>query len=366
MSVPLFEPIKVRSVEIPNRIAIAPMCQYAAPDNGVAGDWHLMNLGQYSMGAAGLVMAEATHVSLQGRITKGCLALCDDETEAGLKRTVDFCREWGVSKLAIQIAHAGRKASVHVPLKGGQSLPADEGAWQTVSASAVPYGEWHTPQPLDDAGIKEIKQQFVNSTKRAIRLGFDLFELHAAHGYLMNQFLSPLSNKRDDGYGGSLDNRMRLLLETFELMRAEIPDHLPLGVRLSAVDWVEGGIKLEDTVKICSALKELDCDFIDVSSGGLHAKQKIKVGPGYQVAFAEAVKREVGIQTWAVGMIVSPKQANEIIADGQADMVMLARGAMFNPRWAWHAALELGAETPYSDQYMRCRPDLWPGAELLK
>ena len=182
----------------------------------------------------------------------------------------------------------------------------------------------------------------------------------------MNQFLSPLSNKRTDAYGGSLENRMRMMVETFEAMRSVIPNDLPLGVRLSAVDWVEGGVALEDTVKICAALKELGCDFVDISSGGLHSEQKIKVGPGYQVAFAEAIKREVGIQTWAVGMIVTAQQANEIIADGQADMVMLARGAMFNPRWAWHAANELGVETLYADQYKRRRPDLWPGAEMLK
>lgn len=362
MSVPLFSPIRMRGLELDNRVVVSPMCQYQSVE-GEAQDWHLMHLGQYCMGAAALVMTEATHVSAIGRISPYCMALHNDAQELALKRVLDFCRQFGVSKLAIQLAHAGRKASTRPPGEGGTPLTADEGAWQTVAPSAVPYADdWHVPEELDAGGIAAVRDQFVSATERSARLGLDVVELHAAHGYLMHEFLSPLSNRREDGYGGSLENRMRLPLETFEAMRAVWPDDKPMGVRVSATDWVDGGWDIAECVALARELKALGCDFIDVSSGGLHPAQKIPLGPGYQVPFAARIRKEVDIPVMAVGMIREPRLANDIVARGDADFVAIARGMMYDPRWAWHAAQELGAETPYARQYARCQPALWPQA----
>ena len=362
MSSQLFSSFTLRGLTLPNRIVVSSMCQYNA-ENGNANDWHLMNLGQYCMGAAGLVMTEATHVSAVGRITHKCLGLYSDDNQQALQRVVDFCRQYGVSALGIQIAHAGRKASVQPPLDGNQPLAADENPWQTVAPSALPYApDWHTPQQLDRAGLSEVKQQFVVSTKRAAEIGFDLAELHAGHGYLLHQFLSSLSNQRDDEYGGNSTNRMRFPLEVFEAVRAVWPDDKPCGIRVSATDWVDGGWTVEETVEFAKAIKDLGCDFIDVTTSGVDPRQKIPVGPNYQVPFAEQVRREAGIPTWAVGMIYQPQQAEDIITEGKADFVALARGMMYNPRWAWHAASELGANTEYSSMYARCQPGSWPGA----
>ena len=358
----LFSPIAFRGVTIANRIGVAPMCQYAAVD-GSAQDWHLMNLGQYAMGAAGLVFTEATHVSPEGRITHKCLGLWSDDNEAALKRVVDFCRRFGVSAIGVQLAHAGRKGSTHPPLEGGKPLAAGENPWPTVSASAQPFApDWHVPQALDKTGLARVKQQFVDAVKRAERIGFDVIEFHGAHGYLMHQFLSPIANRREDEYGGPAKNRMRFPLEVFEAARAVWPQDKPMGVRLSATDWVDGGWTPEETVALARELKGLGCDFIDVSSGGLDPRQQIPVGPGYQVHFAAKVKKEAGIATMAVGMITEPQHAEQIVAAGQADMALLARGMMWNPRWAWHAAEALGAETPYARQYARCHPSRWPEA----
>jgi len=315
-----------------------------------------MNLGQYAMGAAGLVLTEATHVSAQGRITPRCLGLYSDDNEAALKRVIDFCHEYGVVKLGTQLAHAGRKASTHTPSDGAVPLTAESGAWQTVGASEIPYGDWHVPQALDRDGIREVVADFVRAAQRADRIGFDLIELHGAHGYLLHQFLSPLSNQRNDEYGGSLENRMRILLEVFEAVRKVWPDAKPLGMRLSAQDWVEGGWTVEETVKTAQALADLGCDFIDVTSAGLDPRQQIKAGPGYQVPFAATVRRDAKIQTWAVGMITEAVQAEQIISDGDADMVALARGMMRDPRWGWHAAEELGVDTEWAAQYVRAHP----------
>lgn len=362
MSVPLFSPIRLRSVELDNRVVVSPMCQYQSVD-GVAQDWHLMHLGQYCMGAAALVFTEATHVSPEGRISPRCLALHNDDQQQALHRVLTFCRQHGVSRLAIQIAHAGRKASTRPPQQGGTPLPVEEGRWQTLAPSAVPYAEdWPVPQALDQGGIAAVREQFVQATRRADQLGFDVAELHAAHGYLAHEFLSPLSNRREDNYGGSLENRMRFPLETFEAMRAVWPDQKPLGVRLSATDWVEGGWDIDECVVLARELKALGCDFIDVSSGGLHPAQKIPLRPGYQVPFAARIRREADIAVMAVGMIRDPELANDIVANGEADFVALARGMMYDPRWAWHAAQALGADTPYADQYARCKPALWPQA----
>ncbi|MFO1350282.1 MAG: NADH:flavin oxidoreductase/NADH oxidase [Gammaproteobacteria bacterium] len=360
MSSALFSPITLRSLTLPNRIAVSAMCQYNA-EHGSANDWHLMNLGQYCMGAAGLVMTEATHVSAVGRITPGCLGLYTDDNEQALQRIVDFCRRYGVSALGIQIAHAGRKGSTHIPLEGGQPLASNEGAWTTVAPSALPFGPgWHVPESLDRAGLAAVKAEFVAATQRAARIGFDLAELHAGHGYLLHQFMSPISNQRNDEYGGSSENRTRFPLEVFEAVRAVWPADKPLGIRLSATDWVDGGWTIEETVALAKALKALGCDFIDVSSGGVDPRQKIPLGPGYQVPFAARVRAEAAIPTWAVGMISEPRQAEAIVASGQADIVAIARAMMYNPRWAWHAATELGVATAYSRMYARCAPQNWP------
>lgn len=355
----LFSPTELRSVKIANRIVVSPMCQYAAHD-GSANDWHLMHLGQYAMGAAGLLMTEATHVSAKGRITPKCLGLYSDANEQELDRVLKFCRQYGVVNLGIQIAHAGRKASTQPPLDGRGYIDQKDGGWQTQAPSDLAYDTFAVPVALDEAGLEAVKQDFVASTQRAVRLGFDVYELHAAHGYLLHQFLSPLSNQRTDSYGGSLENRMRYPLEVFDAVRAVIPDDKPLGVRVSATDWVNEGWDLEQTITFAKALKARECDFIDVSSGGLDPRQSINTGPGYQVEFAQQIRQESGLHCWAVGMITEAAQAQAIIADGQADMVALARALMYNPRWAWHAAEELGAETAYAAQYARCHPSTWP------
>lgn len=360
----LFSPITLRDMTVNNRLVVAPMCQYLSQD-GNAEDWHLMHLGQLAMGAGGLVFTEATHVSPEGRITPKCLGLWSDDNERTLKRVIDFCKTHGVAKMGVQLAHAGRKGSNRPPLKGAGPLPADEGAWQTLGPSEVAYGDWPAPRALDDDGLAMVKDQFVTATERSARIGFDTVQLHAAHGYLMHQFLSPLSNVRNDRYGGSIEGRMQFPLEVFDACRAVWPESKPMGVRVSASDWVEGGLTVAEVVEFCKALKDKGCDYIDVSSGGNSPSQKITLGPGYQVPFAEQVKREVGIAVMAVGLITGPHQAEEIVASGKADFVAIARGAMDNPRWAWHAARALGVETEYPDQYVRCRPDLWRAAPAV-
>jgi len=356
----LFSPLELRSLTLKNRIAVSSMCQYSA-ENGSAADWHLMHLGQFAMGAAGLVMTEATAVSTAGRITRKCLGLYSDENEAALKRVINFCREYGVASLGIQLAHAGRKGSAHVPLDGGHSLANDEKSWTTLAPSALPFGpDWHVPQALSHEGLAMVKAEFVTATKRAARIGFDLAELHSAHGYLLHQFLSPISNQRTDEYGGNLENRMRFPLEVFNAVRDVWPDDKPMGIRISATDWIDGGWTIDESVSFARELKTLGCDFIDVSSGALDPRQKIPFGPGYQVPFSAQIRKQADITTWTVGMITKAHQAENIIAGGKADMVALARGMMYDPRWAWHAAEELGVETEYPKMYARCEPAQWP------
>ena len=360
MTSKLFSPFTLRGLTLPNRIVVAPMCQYSAND-GTVGDWHVMHLGQFAIGGAGLVMVEATAVEAAGRITPGCVGLYSDENEAALARVVKFCREHGGAKLAIQLAHAGRKASCNLPWLGGASLKPSEGAWQTHGASAVPFQhDWHTPQELDRAGLDRIVAAFVQTTGRAQRLGFDLVELHSAHGYLMQSFLSPISNRRTDEYGGSVENRMRFPLEVFDAVRAAWPDDKPLGIRVSASDWVPDGWDIEDTVTLAKALKARGCDFMDVSSGGNSPNQKIDLGPGYQTHFAERVRRESGLTTIAVGMITEPVQAETILKSGQADLIALARGLLYDPRWPWHAAEALGDKAYAPPQYYRSHHTLAP------
>jgi len=302
---------------------------------------------------------EATGVEPEGRITPGCTGLWSDENEAAMARVIRFFRDYSAAKIGIQLGHAGRKASVDVPWRGGAPLTAGNGAWQTVGPSAVPFGNWHVPEAMNGQTMQRIKDAFVQSARRASRLGFDAVEIHSAHGYLLHQFLSPLSNRRDDSYGGSLDNRMRFPLEVFDLVRAEWPEDKPLGVRFSATDWVEGsGWDLEDAVVYAQALKERGCDFFDVSSGGNSPEQKIAVGPGYQVRFAAEIRRATGVATMTVGMITDPIQAETILKSGQADMVALARGMLYDPRWPWHAAEALGGEAAFPPQYKRAHPSL--------
>lgn len=358
----LFSSFTMRGLELPNRVVVSPMCQYLA-DNGTANDWHMVHMGTLAMSGAGLFMIEATHVSAQGRISHGCLGLYSDENEAALARAMSFAREQGTAKLGIQIAHAGRKASCQIPARGGQSLGPDANPWETVGPSASSYApDWHIPRAFTAEDFGRVKDEFVQATIRADRIGFDLAELHGAHGYLLHQFLSPLSNLREDGYGGDLAGRMRYPLEVFEAVRDVWPDHKPMGIRLSATDWVDGGLTPDEIVTVTKALQTRGCDFVDVTSAGVDSRQKIHVGPGYQVPFAEQVRRETGLPTMAVGMINQPQQAEDIIATGKADFVMLARGFMYNPRWAWHAAEELGVDIPYPPQYARAAPAKWPQA----
>lgn len=300
---------------------------------------------------------EATHVEDIGRITPGCLGLYSDANEAALKPILASVRKHSKAAVAMQLAHAGRKASSQRPWEGGQLIPIAEGGWQTVGPSAVPHKDGEAaPVALDDAGLKRIREAFVAAAKRADRLGIDALELHGAHGYLLHQFLSPLANKRTDQYGGSLENRMRFPLEVFDAVRAAFPDRKPVGVRVSATDWVEGGWDVAQTVEFTRELKKRGVDWMDVSSGGVSPLQKIQLGPGYQVPAAQAVKEATGVTTMAVGLITEAKQAEEIVASGKADMVALARGMLYDPRWGWHAAAELGGEVSAPPQYWRSQP----------
>ncbi len=352
----LFQPIQLRGLTLENRIMVSPMCQYSAVE-GCMTDWHLAHLGMLANSGAGLLCFEMTDVEPIGRITPGCSGLYSDANEAALGRMVAHCREHGQAKLAIQLGHAGRKASTAPPWDSRKSLRPEEGGWQPVAPSAISMGEGElVPRALTLAEIRALVAKFADAARRVRRLGFDAIELHGAHGYLLHQFLSPLSNRREDEYGGSLANRMRFPLEVFAAVRSEWPKDKPLGVRLSCTDWAEGGWDIEQTVALARELKKLGCDWIDASSGGLVKNHAISVAPGYQVPFAERIRRETGIATIAIGLITEAAQAESIVAEGKADMVALARGFLWDPRWAWHAALELGAEPRIPPQYLRGRP----------
>ena len=350
MTAKLFTPVDLGGITLPNRIVVSPMCQYAAID-GTAQGWHQVHYGMLSMSGAGLLCFEATHVEQAGRITQGCLGLYSDENEAALRPIVEWIRGWMPQvKLGIQLAHAGRKASAQRPWKGGGPLTgadAPDLAWTTFSASALSYDtKWHTPVALDEVGLRRVKEAFVSAVERSLRLGFDLIELHGAHGYCLHQFLSPLSNHRTDAYGGTMEKRRRFPLEVFEACRRLVPADNALGIRLSATDWVEGGLTIEDTIETARRLKALGCDFIDVSSGGNSPAQKIAVVPGYHVPFAARIRKEADIKTWAVGVITEPEQAESIVASGEADCTAHARAFLLDPRWAWNAARALGVEPP--------------------
>ncbi len=353
----LFDPLQIGDLQLANRIVIAPMCQYSASD-GSAGDWHMIHLGHRALSGAALLILEATAVSAEGRITPGDLGLYSDANEAALARVLAAIRAHSPIAIAMQVAHAGRKGSSRAPWDGGQQLRPDEpGGWRTVAPSAVPHGEGEDPPAaLDDAGLERIRNDFAATAARAARLGLDGLEIHAAHGYLLHQFLSPIANKRDDRYGGSLENRMRFPLEVLDAVRASFPAERPVWMRISATDWVPGGWNIEGTVALAHALKARGCAAIHVSSGGVSPQQKIALGPGYQVPFAARVKAEVGLPTIAVGLITDAEQAEAIIASGEADAVSLARAMLYDPRWPWHAAAKLGARVAAPPQYWRSQP----------
>ena len=352
----LFSPFSLGPLQLQNRIVIAPMCQYSA-ENGEATDWHLIHLGHLALSGAGLLIIEATAIEADGRISPGDLGLWSDATEAALSKVLTSIRQYSPIPIAIQLSHAGRKASSQAPWDGGQLITVEEGGWQTLAPSALAFAPHETaPVALDLAGMERVLQAFVASAQRAHRIGIDAIEIHAAHGYLLHQFLSPLSNARDDEYGGSLENRMRFPLAVFDAMRAAVPSTMPVGLRLSGTDWVEGGWDVAQSVVFCHALRERGCAFVHVTSGGLSPLQKIPMGPNYQVPLAEQIRAKTGLPTIAVGLITEPEQAEALIVEGRADLVGLARGILFDPRWPWHAAEKLGAQVVAPKQYWRSQP----------
>ena len=353
----LFSPLSLRGLVLPNRIVVSPMCQYMAQSGKPTG-WHLIHLGTMAISGAGMVCIEASAVEPEGRITPADLGFWDDETEAALRGVLQSVRQHSKVAITIQLAHAGRKASSRVPWEGGQLIPVSEGGWIPFAPSPLPHRQGETlPQALDAAGLDRVRAAFAAAAKRAHRLGLDGIEIHAAHGYLLHEFLSPLSNQRTDGYGGSLERRLRFPLEVFEAVRAEFPDDKPVGVKVSATDWVEGGWDLEQTIEFARELKKRGVDWVDVSSGGVSPMQKIPLGPAYQVPFARAVKEATGVNTIAVGLITGAPQAEEIVASGAADAVALARAMLYDPRWPWHAAAELGASVEAPPPYWRAAPN---------
>ena len=352
----LFTPFALRGLALPNRIVVSPMCQYSAID-GAATDWHTVHLGQMAASGAGLLLLEATAVEPAGRITPGCLGLWDDATEAALARTLAAIRPIASMPIGIQLGHAGRKASSACPWDGGGLILPERGGWVPVAPSAQPHRpEEPAPLALDATGLAALRARFADAARRAARLGLQAIELHAAHGYLLHQFLSPLANARTDAYGGSLENRMRFPLEVFDALREHWPSDRPLGVRVSATDWVEGGWDPAQTVEFAKALAARGCDWIDASSGGVSPRQQIPLGPGYQVPFARRIRDEVGIPVIAVGLVTEPQHAESIVAGGDADLVALARGLLWDPRWPWHAAAALGASVDVPRQYWRAQP----------
>ena len=353
----LFAPLDVGGLSLTNRIVIAPMCQYSAQD-GCMTDWHLIHLGHLALSGAGVLTIEATAVVPEGRITYGDVGLWNDATEAAMKRVLDGVRAYSKMPIAIQLAHAGRKASTDLPWKGGKQIAAEHAnGWQPEAPSALAFGDDDAaPSALTRERMDEIRDAFAESARRAARLGLDAVQIHAAHGYLLHQFLSPLSNRRDDDYGGSLENRMRYPLEIFDAVRAAFPGDRPVTVRVSGTDWVEDGWDIEGTVAFARALEARGCAAIHVSSGGLDPAQDIPVGPNYQVPLARAVKAAVSVPVVAVGLITDYEQAEAIVATGDADLIALARTILYDPRWPWHAAAALGGRVRAPNQYLRSQP----------
>jgi 2,4-dienoyl-CoA reductase-like NADH-dependent reductase (Old Yellow Enzyme family) len=349
----LFSPLTLRSVTLRNRIGMSPMCQYSATD-GVANDWHFVHYGARAISGAGLIIVEATGVAPEGRITPGCLGLWSDAHIEPLARIAKFVQEHG-AVAGIQIAHAGRKASADLPWRGGKHLTEAGGGWPTIAPSAIPFGGDlpKVPRALTEADIRRVQNDFVAAAKRALAAGFNFLELHSAHGYLFNEFLSPLSNHRTDQYGGSFENRIRILVETARAVRQVWPENLPLAVRISAIDWMPGGWQIEDSLALAKILKTAGVDLIDASSGGLVPDAKIEVTPGYQVPFAEKIRHGAEIKTATVGFITEARQADEIIRSGKADIVLLARQFLADAYWPAHAAKILGQKITPPNQYLR-------------
>lgn len=351
----LFSPLTIKNITLKNRIAISPMCQYSAIE-GFANDWHLVHLGSRASGGAGLIIQEATAISPEARISPSDLGIWKDEHIQKLKTITEYIVSQN-SIPGIQLAHAGRKASVSIPWEGNKKLGFDQGGWQTVAASAIPYhdNEPFLPEALDKKGIQKVISDFKTAAKRAVEAGYQVMEIHGAHGYLLHQFLSPLTNIRTDEYGGSFENRIRFTLEIVAAVQSEWPSDLPLFVRISATDWAEGGWNPEESVKLSKILKEKGVDLIDVSSGGLVSHQKIELKPGYQVSFAEKVKKEASILTGAVGLITEAKQAEAILEAGQADLVLFARASLRNPNLPLDFARELNDDIQWPKQYERAK-----------
>lgn len=351
----LFTPFKLRETNFKNRIFVAPMCQYSA-EGGIPNHWHLVNYGSRAVGGASLVIVEATAVCPEGRITPRCTGLWSDAHTEAFRPITEFIRQQGAVP-GIQIAHAGRKASCDAPWNGGKYLPIGAGGWHTVAPSAIPFTPAHgIPHALSHDEIDSIVDKFSDAAHRALAAGFEVAEVHCAHGYLLNEFLSPLSNQREDEYGGSLENRCRLPLRIARTIRELWPQQWPVFVRISATDWVEGGWDLQQSVQFAKSLKEIGIDLIDCSTGGLVANAKIPVAPGFQIPFAEGIRHEAGIATGAVGLITDASQAEHILAAGQADAVLLARELLRDPYWPLHAARELGVDVKWPDQYLRAKP----------
>lgn len=350
----LFSPLTVRDTTFRNRAWVAPMCQYSSVD-GLPSDWHLVHLGSFARGGAGLVLQEATAVTPEGRISPADAGIWSDEHASAYERITRFVADQGAVP-GIQLAHAGRKASTQRPWDGNGYVEPADGGWQTVAPSPIAFGEWPVPKELSVEEIDEIVGSFASAAKRALDAGFQVAEIHAAHGYLIHQFLSPLSNHRADAYGGDLDGRSRFLVEVVDAVRAVWPEEKPLFVRFSATDWAEGGWSVEETVEVARRLAARGVDLADVSSGGLVPHQQITLGPGYQVPFARAVREGSGLPVAAVGLITEPEQAEAILADGSADAVLMARELLRDPHWPLRAAAELGDDVRWPDQYLRARP----------
>jgi 2,4-dienoyl-CoA reductase-like NADH-dependent reductase (Old Yellow Enzyme family) len=353
----LFSPLRIGGLELANRIVVAPMCQYSAVD-GCMTDWHVIHLGHLALSGAALLTIEASAVQAEGRITYGDVGLYSDATEAAMGRVLESIRRWSAIPVAVQLAHAGRKASTEKPWLGGAQIPAQQlHGWETLAPSSLPFAaNQSAPAKLDPDAMSRIRTAFADAAQRAERLGLDAIQIHCAHGYLLHQFLSPLSNQRDDGYGGSLENRMRFPLEVFDAVRGAFPSRKPVTVRLSGTDWAPGGWSIEETVRLSLALEARGCAAIHVSSGGLTPAQQIPLGPNYQVPLARAVKQAVKIPVIAVGLITEFEQAEAIISTGDADCIALARAILYDPRWPWHAAAHFGASVNAPNQYLRSQP----------
>ena len=353
----LFTPLEVGGLKLSNRIVIAPMCQYSAED-GCMTDWHVIHLGQLALSGAALLTIEATAVTPEGRISYGDTGLWSDANEEAMGRVLASVRRWSDMPIAIQLGHAGRKASTRKPWEGGgQIAPGRPNGWQTVAPSPIPFlAEENPPTELDAGGLGRIRQAFAEAAERSARLDLAAVQLHGAHGYLLHQFLSPLSNRRTDQYGGSLENRMRFPLEVFDAVRAAFPADKPVTMRVSGTDWVEGGWDIEQTIVFAQALEQRGCAAIHVSSGGLDPRQQVPIGPSYQVPLAREVKRAVTMPVVAVGLITEFEQAEAIVGTGDADVIALARGILYDPRWPWHAAAHLGASVKAPPQYLRSQP----------